>query len=866
MDEQPDGRESDRDTHDAAERGQRQAFPQQLADDLARAGAEGGLHRQLLLPRLGPHEQQVGDVGARDQQDHADRPHQHPERALDVADEVVLERADLGRQARLLEHRQRGAGERREFAQGHRDHPRDVGAGPLDRFARLQPGNPRVAEHADHGLAAIETERDDQRDVAIEETERVGQDADDLARLAVEGHGTPDRRRVGPELRPPVAGGEDHGLGAAGRVVGPGEHPADHRLDAEDRQQAVGREQRRHFFRLSDAGDADGTRPPHRDVLEDPPLFAIGEVEERGGPGPRDVEAGRGVIERDNRLRPRIRQRLQQDAGDDAEDGGVGADAEAKGQHGHSREQGHGREAADDVSPAHGGTTRGGGPAGAPRCTRRPAPRQQLDGTAPSGVASLFRGAESVRYPARPPIGALRMRKTTGYVRVVVVSGLAWMAAIGIGVAQTTRVSTDAVGAQVAGASRQPSASADGRFVAFSSTATTLVAGDTNGSADIFVKDRQTGAVTRVSVRTGGAEFVGDSVSPDISADGRYVTFVSAAFLTADDTNTSSCPGANVTGPSCPDVFRHDRITGETIRLSVSSAGVQADAASAAPRISGDGRFVVYESAGHDAGRLRQQPRRDIFLRDAQTATTTRMSVATGGAQSDRDASAPSISDDGSRVSFLSDATTLDASADPLACDAAVLPCTRVFVRTVAGATTTRLGFTVSLPGVSGVVAEAHRVRERHRRQWSVGGHPRLRPGDHRVGPVQRRCLPRLLVRAGRADRRGRDRLHGGRPRTTAQQRRGRRGRPRPRLLRGRGLGVRGPGLRHADMGGGRQPARPAGLRGRLAQRRWPHAVLRLIGPGRRSRATPTRRSTSSRRTSTATTTACRAGGKTSSA
>ena len=304
------------------------------------------------------------------------------------------------------------------------------------------------------------------------------------------------------------------------------------------------------------------------------------------------------------------------------------------------------------------------------------------------------------------------MRKTTGYVRVVVVSGLAWMAAIGIGVAQTTRVSTDAVGAQVAGASRQPSASADGRFVAFSSTATTLVAGDTNGSADIFVKDRQTGAVTRVSVRTGGAEFVGDSVSPDISADGRYVTFVSAAFLTADDTNTLLCPGANVTGPSCPDVFRHDRITGETIRLSVSSAGVQADAASAAPRISGDGRFVVYESVATTLVAFDNNLRRDIFLRDAQTATTTRMSVATGEAQSDRDASAPSISDDGSRVSFLSDATTLDASPDPLACDAAVLPCTRVFVRTVAGATTTRLGFTVSLPGVSGIVAEAYRVRE----------------------------------------------------------------------------------------------------------------------------------------------------------
>ena len=65
---------------------------------------------------------------------------------------------------------------------------------------------------------------------------------------------------------------------------------------------------------------------------------------------------------------------------------------------------------------------------------------------------------------------------------------------------------------------RQPSPSADGRFVAFSSTATTLVAGDTNGSADVFVKDRQTGAVTRVSVRTGGSEPVDDSAAPDVSA------------------------------------------------------------------------------------------------------------------------------------------------------------------------------------------------------------------------------------------------------------------------------------------------------------------------------------------------------------
>ena len=123
------------------------------------------------------------------------------------------------------------------------------------------------------------------------------------------------------------------------------------------------------------------------------------------------------------------------------------------------------------------------------------------------------------------------MRTVKANVWLVAVGALAWMGGAGSGSAQVvTRISTDASGAQVTGASVQPRASADGRYVAFSSTAATLVAGDTNGSADVFVKDRQTGAVTRVSVLTGGAQApAGDSVAPDISADGRYVTFVSAA-------------------------------------------------------------------------------------------------------------------------------------------------------------------------------------------------------------------------------------------------------------------------------------------------------------------------------------------------
>ena len=86
--------------------------------------------------------------------------------------------------------------------------------------------------------------------------------------------------------------------------------------------------------------------------------------------------------------------------------------------------------------------------------------------------------------------------------------------------------------------------------------------------------------------------------------------------------------------------------------------------------------------------------------------------MATNGAQSDRDALSPTMSDDGGRASFLSDATTLDASPAPLPCDAGLFLCTRVFVRTVASATTARLGFTAELPGVTGVISQAYRVME----------------------------------------------------------------------------------------------------------------------------------------------------------
>ena len=106
----------------------------------------------------------------------------------------------------------------------------------------------------------------------------------------------------------------------------------------------------------------------------------------------------------------------------------------------------------------------------------------------------------------------------------------------------TTRVSVDSAGGQANGASAEfghsIGISADGRYVAFESRASNLVAGDTNGVSDIFVHDRETGVTERVSVDSSGNQGNGRSTMPAISANGRFVAFESAASnLVLGDTN-----------------------------------------------------------------------------------------------------------------------------------------------------------------------------------------------------------------------------------------------------------------------------------------------------------------------------------------
>jgi Tol biopolymer transport system component len=239
------------------------------------------------------------------------------------------------------------------------------------------------------------------------------------------------------------------------------------------------------------------------------------------------------------------------------------------------------------------------------------------------------------------------------------------------GVTELVSVSSDGVPAN--GFSAPPDISADGRFVTFASFATNLVPGDTNGGFDVFVHDRATGTTVRASVDSAGVEGNGfSSLNPSISADGRFVAFDSdATNLVAGDTNDRR------------DAFVHDLLTGVTERVSVDSAGNQGNNQSVGPgirggptfgpEISGDGRFVAFDSIATNlvpddtnTCALRsiysflvpgQCP--DVFVHDRQTGATFRVSVDSAGAQSNGPSTDPAIDADGSVVAFFSAATNL---------------------------------------------------------------------------------------------------------------------------------------------------------------------------------------------------------------
>ena len=216
------------------------------------------------------------------------------------------------------------------------------------------------------------------------------------------------------------------------------------------------------------------------------------------------------------------------------------------------------------------------------------------------------------------------------------------------GTRSLTLVSVDGTGHAVPGNSTAPQLSGNGRYIAFQSSANTLVAGDSNGKLDVFRYDRITREIVRLSVASGGAQGNNNSFDPAISDDGNLVAFWSIAFnLVASDAN------------GAPDVFVRDVAAGTTERISVGTSGGDADLGSLDPVISSDGRFVAFTSSATNLVAGDGNAKDDIFVRDRVAATTTRISVSTNGGEANDSSRIAAMSRDGRFVSFLSAATNL---------------------------------------------------------------------------------------------------------------------------------------------------------------------------------------------------------------
>ncbi|MFO1048254.1 MAG: hypothetical protein U1E52_10200 [Geminicoccaceae bacterium] len=271
-----------------------------------------------------------------------------------------------------------------------------------------------------------------------------------------------------------------------------------------------------------------------------------------------------------------------------------------------------------------------------------------------------------------------------------------------------SRINVDSKGRQALGVTFDCDISASGRYIVFDSDAGNLVPGDTNHDFDVFLLDRVARTISRVSLGVGGQQARGGfSASPSLSDDGRFLAFASAAdniverrftgrsnvivrnlktgrntlasrgrdggpidfgagdpaisgdgrFVAFDSNSTNLVPGDTNEND---DIFVFDRKTGRTERVSVATDGTQGDSSSLFPRISGDGRFVLFTSYADNLVPGDTNGTYDVFVHDRATHTTARVSVDSHGRQGD----GPSqdnvaIAHDGSFVVFSSGADNL---------------------------------------------------------------------------------------------------------------------------------------------------------------------------------------------------------------
>lgn len=212
-----------------------------------------------------------------------------------------------------------------------------------------------------------------------------------------------------------------------------------------------------------------------------------------------------------------------------------------------------------------------------------------------------------------------------------------------------TRISENALGVGGDGDSYGGVAfSTDGRYAVFNSDATNLIEGDTNGVSDIFMKDMQTGTIARLSTAADGTQGNGESISASVSADGRYVAFMSYA------SNLAQTQGGDDRTMQIYDIFVKDTQTGSISVATTTSSGLLTTYGGYFPSLSSDGRYVVFESGSTDLVSDDTNFVRDIFIKDLQSGMVSRLSLNTSGVEGNYESSEPYISADGTYVTFSS--------------------------------------------------------------------------------------------------------------------------------------------------------------------------------------------------------------------
>ena len=227
---------------------------------------------------------------------------------------------------------------------------------------------------------------------------------------------------------------------------------------------------------------------------------------------------------------------------------------------------------------------------------------------------------------------------------------------------QTTRLLTTGAGNQQAnGPSWNPVISADGTAVAFESAATDLIAtarDERQGAVGVYLISLSTGVRIRLDARTAQQPGLpGSSMSPAISADGRYVVFASKADLTCQD--SSGCSDEPGDHNRLTDVYLFDTSSQLTKRVSRSLAGGDPDGASYDPALSGDGRFVVFVSEASNLTRQATGRRPQIYLQELASGRVELVSRTSSGSAANGSSLRPALSFDGSVIAFQSLATNL---------------------------------------------------------------------------------------------------------------------------------------------------------------------------------------------------------------